>query len=105
MPRDVLDYTPDDDGILFDFVTLVRDVSVREGEHTIESWPRTLETDPSGGWSMRSRRSLHFAMPPEFIKRELERAGFEDVRLLGNHTGAELQEYTDESLIVVATRA
>jgi hypothetical protein len=54
---------------------------------------------------MRSRRSLHFAMPPEFIKRELERAGFEDVRLLGNHTGAELQEYTDESLIVVATRA
>ena len=101
----VLDYPPDDDGILFDFVTLVRDASVREGEHTIESWPRTLDADPSGGWSMRSRRSLHFAMPPAFIKRELEHAGFEDVRLLGSHAGAELQEDTDESLIVVATRA
>jgi predicted RNA binding protein YcfA (HicA-like mRNA interferase family) len=101
----VLDYTPDNDGILFDFVTLVRDASVREGSHTIESWPRTLEADPSGGWSMRSRRSLHFAMPPAFIKRELENAGFTDVRLLGSHAGAELQEDTDESLIVVATRA
>lgn len=100
----VLDYTPDGDGILFDFVTLVRDASVREGSHTIESWPRTLEVDPSGGWSMRSRRSLHFAMPPTYIKRELEHAGFGGVRLLGNHAGADLQEDADESLIVVATR-
>jgi SAM-dependent methyltransferase len=100
----VLDYTPDLDGILFDFVTLVRDARVREGAHTIESWPTTLEADPSGGWTMRSRRSLHFAMPPEFIKRELEHAGFEGVRFLGSHAGAEFQADTDESLIVVATR-
>lgn len=101
----LLGYTPDADGILFDFVTLVRDVSVREAPHTIESWPKTLEADPSGGWSIRSRRSLHFAMPPGLISDELARAGFSGVTLLGDHEGRMLDADTDESVIVVATRA
>lgn len=100
----LLDYTPDGDGILFDFVTLVRDASVREGRHTIESWPKTLETDPAGGWSLRTRRSLHFAMVPETISAELERAGFEGIRFFGDHAGTPLDPDADESVIVVAVR-
>lgn len=101
----LLNYTPSGDGILFDFVTLVRDASVRETPHTIESWPKTLEDDPTGGWTTRSRRSLHFAMPPAFIERELEHAGFTDVRFLGSHDGRPLDYDNDESMIVVARRA
>jgi SAM-dependent methyltransferase len=100
----LLDYTPDEDGILFDFVTLVRDPSVRDTPHTIESWPKTLEDDPTGGWSLRSRRSLHFAMPLPIITGELERAGFTEVRAYGDHEGRELDPDKDESMIVVATR-
>ena len=101
----LLDYTPDGDGVLFDFVTLVRDAAVREEGHTIESWPETLASDPAGGWSLRCRRSLHFAMVPEMIARELEHAGFEGVRLLGDHSGRPLDEDADESVIVVAARS
>jgi len=100
----LLDYTPSADGILFDFVTLVRDVGVRQTPHTIESWPKTLEEDPTGGWTMRSRRSLHFAMPVALITAELERAGFEDIRFLGDHEGRALDLEADESMIVVAVR-
>lgn len=98
----LLGYTPEDDGILFDFVTLVRDASVREGSHTIESWPATLDTDPSGGWSLRSRRSIHFAMPLALIRAELEAAGFGAVRVFGDHQGREIDLAEDESVIVVA---
>jgi len=101
----VLDYTPTDDGILFDFVTLVRDAAVRDTPHTIESWPRTLEVDPSGGWSIRSRRSLHFALPVGTITPALERAGFTAIRVLGDHSGRPLDPDIDESMIVVAERA
>lgn len=101
----LLDYTPAGDGVLFDFVTLVRDPAVREVPHTIESWPMTLEVDPAGGWTLRTRRSLHFAMPPALIRAELERAGFGDVRFYGDHTGRELDAEKDESLIVTAVRA
>lgn len=101
----LLDYTPAGDGILFDFVTLVRDAGVREARHTIESWPKTLEADPAGGWSIRSRRSLHFAIPGDLIVTELERAGFGEIRLLGDHEGRPLDVDADESLIVVARRA
>ena len=101
----LLGYTPDGDGVLFDFVTLVRDAGVRETPHTIESWPKTLEADPTGGWTLRSRRSLHFAIVPELISSELERAGFRDVRFLGDHEGRPLDPDADESMIVVSTRA
>jgi SAM-dependent methyltransferase len=101
----LLDYTAQGDGVLFDFVTLIRDASVRDGAHTIESWPKTLEADPSGGWSVRSRRSLHFAMPPAMIARELESAGFRDVAIAGDHQGRPLDAAADESMIVVAVRA
>ncbi|MHB1016661.1 MAG: class I SAM-dependent methyltransferase [Coriobacteriia bacterium] len=101
----LLGYTPTGDGILFDFVTLVRDAAVRETPHTIESWPKTLEDDPSGGWAVRSRRSLHFAMPLALITAELERAGFGDVRALGDHEGRPLDVAVDESMIIVAVRA
>ncbi|MHB8761454.1 MAG: class I SAM-dependent methyltransferase [Coriobacteriia bacterium] len=100
----LLDYTPAGDGVLFDFVTLVRDPSVRQAEHTMESWPKTLEEDPAGGWSLRSRRSLHFAMPLALIQGELERTGFTEVRAYGNHEGAPLDRDKDESLIIVAVR-
>lgn len=101
----LLDYTPSGDGILFDFVTLVRDAAVRQTPHTIQSWSRSLEDDPSGGWSLRSRRSLHFAMPVELISAELEHAGFSDIRLLGDFEGRLLDTSADESMIVVAVRA
>jgi SAM-dependent methyltransferase len=101
----LLDYTAEGDGVLFDFVTLTRDASVRDGAHTIESWPKTLEADPSGGWSVRTRRSLHFAMPPAMIARELESAGFRDVAIAGDHQGRPLDAAADESMIVVALRA
>lgn len=100
----LLDYTSTGDGVLFDFITLVRDAGVREGEHTIESWPATLAADPTGGWALRSRRSLHLAMVPEMITQELEHAGFTDVRVLGDHTGRPLEPDADESMIVVATK-
>jgi len=100
----LLGYTPEGDGVLFDFVTLVRDAGVRETPHTIESWPKTLEDDPTGSWSLRSRRSLHFAMPLELITTELQRAGFGDVRALGDHERRPLDIDTDESMIVVAVR-
>lgn len=101
----LLDYTPDGDGILFDFVRLVRDPTVREMPHTIEGWPKTLDLDPSGGWSVRPRRSLHFALPLEFIEPELERAGFAEIRAFGDHTGRPLDLDEDESVIIVAHRA
>lgn len=100
----LLDSTPSGDAILFDFVTLVRDASVRETPHTIESWPKTLEDDPSGGWSVRSRRSLHLAIPAGLIVTELEHAGFGEVQLLGDHQGRPLDVDADESLIIVARR-
>lgn len=101
----LLTYTPERDGVLFDFVTLVRDASVGETPHTIESWPKTLDMDPSGGWTLRSRRSLHFAMPLDLISAELERAGFTGVRAFGDHAGRSLDIDADESMIVVAERA
>jgi SAM-dependent methyltransferase len=101
----LLGYTPSGDGVLFDFVTLVRDAGVRDTSHTIESWPKTLDEDPTGGWSIRSRRSLHLAMPLDVISAELRRAGFTDVRAFGDHEGRALDIETDESLIVVATRS
>lgn len=100
----LLDYTPTDDGVLFDFVTLVRDASVRDTPHTIESWPKTLEADPTGGWTLRSRRSLHFAMPIALINAELGRAGFTDVRAFGDHEGRALDLENDESAIITAIR-
>jgi SAM-dependent methyltransferase len=100
----LLGYTPSCDGILFDFVTLVRDASVRETPHTIESWPKTLDVDPAGGWSIRTRRSLHFAMPIAMITAELERAGFGSIRALGDHEGRTLDADEDESVIIVAVR-
>lgn len=100
----LLGYTETGDGVLFDFVTLVRDASVREGRHTIESWPMTLETDPTGGWSVRSRRSMHLAIPYGLISAELEAAGFGMVSMFGDHTGRAFDAENDESLIVVAER-
>lgn len=100
----LLGYTPDLDGILFDFVTLVREASVRDGRHTIESWPATLQADPLGGWSTRVRRSLHFAMPFDMITAELGDAGFGDVVVYGDHEGTPLDPDGDESIVVVARR-
>jgi SAM-dependent methyltransferase len=100
----LLGYTPSGDGVLFDFVTLVRDASVREGSHTIESWPNTLDADPSGGWSLRSRRSMHLAIGHDLITAELERAGFGGVQIFGDHEGKAYEPERDESIIVVAER-
>ncbi|KAF0207892.1 MAG: type 11 [Actinobacteria bacterium] len=100
----LLDYTANGDGVLFDFVTAVRDPAVHAGAYTIDSWPKTLDVDPTGGWSLRSRRSLHFSMPPALIERELARAGFREVRFLGDHTGRPLDADADESMIVTALR-
>jgi len=72
-----------EDVLDFDFITLVRDA---EGE-----------------WELTHRRSPHVALPADLLQRELEAAGFGDVRLLGGHDGHALSD-ADESVIVVAKR-
>lgn len=101
----ILDYTPQGDGILFDFVTLVRDASLRDTPHTVDTWPQTLKDDPTGGWSIHCRRSVHLAMPIDVISSELERAGFVRIQSFGDHSGRSLDRDTDESVIIVAERA
>jgi len=44
-------------------------------------------------------------MPLALITAELERAGFGDVRALGDHEGRPLDVAADESMIIVAVRA
>lgn len=100
----VLDYTPEGDGILFDFVTVVRDPSVRERVYAGDEWSETLVDDPSGGWSLECRRSMHTALPLDLVTSELMAAGFSDIRAYGDHTGRALDQDADESTIIVATR-
>lgn len=96
---------PDERGerILFDFVTLVRDASVRS-DLDAETWARTLEANPSGGWRLSCRRSAHTALPHDVLVRELEAAGLGDVELYGAHDFSAFRPDEDESVIVVAFR-
>jgi hypothetical protein len=81
----VIDHTPDDSAILFDFLTLTRDPA-------------------SGEWSLQSRRSPHTALPASLLLRELPAAGFPRVELYGDHSGKAFEEERDESVIVVGWR-
>lgn len=96
---------PDEAGerILFDFVTLVRDASVRSGLDA-ETWAGSLESDPSGGWRLSCRRSVHTALPHGVLVRELEAAGFCEIELFGAHDFSPFRPDDDESVIVVAAR-
>ncbi len=78
----VIDRTPDDSALLFDFITLTR--------------------DPDGGrWVVESRRSPHTALPAPLLAEELDSAGFVRVEFFGDHTGRPLDVERDESVIVV----
>lgn len=78
------------EGIRFDFVTLHRPVG---------AWENRL------GWETTSRRSLHTALPSQFLRGGLAAAGFPDVRAYGNHSGAAFRPAEDESVLMVAVRA
>lgn len=96
---------PDERGerILFDFVTLVRDASVRASLDP-GAWPGSLEADPSGGWRLSCRRSAHTALPYGLLVRELEAAGFGEAELFGAHDFSAFRPDEDESVIVVAVK-
>lgn len=79
----LIDYPDPPDRLDFDFVTLVR--------------------DSAGEWSVSDRRSAHTALPVGLLRSELERAGFTEIEVFGDHAGRPL-EPDDESLIVVARR-
>jgi glycine/sarcosine N-methyltransferase len=83
----LMDY--EDEGIRFDFVTLHRPV---------DSWESDLP------WETTSRRSLHTALPSQFLRGELVAAGFPDVCAHGNHAGAAFRPAEDESVLMVAVR-
>ncbi len=94
----VLDYR--DDGILFDFVTLTRPPGAEPSPDNAfaEGGPDVT------GWYLRSRRSLHAALPVSLLETALAEAGFTDVEAFGDHTGRSLAVDADESVIVVARR-
>ncbi len=94
----VLDYR--DDGILFDFVTLTRALGAEPSADNAFA-----EDDPEAtGWHLRSRRSLHTALPVSLLQVTLREAGFSEIEAFGDHAGRALHVDTDESVIVVARR-
>ena len=62
----------------------------------------TVTRDKAGEWSLDARTSAHTALPHALLAEELGSAGFDSIELLGDHSGRQLDEMTDESLIVVA---
>lgn len=83
----LMDYV--EGGIRFDFVTLYRPLGAWEDE---------------AEWETSSRRSLHTALPLQLLRGELVSAGFTDVRVYGNHSGAVFDPALDESVLVIAAR-
>jgi SAM-dependent methyltransferase len=82
-----IDY--EEGGIRFDFVTLHRPAGAWESGEP---------------WETQSRRSLHAALPSQVLRGELVPAGFNDVRVFGNHEGAPLRPEADESVLIAAVR-
>lgn len=95
----VLDYV--DDGIMFDFVTLTRDPGAGPGADNAFAFDDPAET----GWHLRSRRSVHTALPVDLLETSLRDAGFDRFRAFGDHSGRDLDRGADESVIVVARRS
>lgn len=95
----VLDYP--EGAIMFDFVTLTRDQGVVPSADNAFAYDDPAET----GWHLRSRRSLHTALPVDLLRDALDRAGFEAIESYGDHAGRPLDRATDESVIVLARRA
>jgi len=95
----VIDYV--DGGIMFDFVTLTRDPEAGPspgGAFAVD--------DPAAtGWHLRSRRSVHTALPIEMLLQALKTAGFDPVESFGDHMKRPLSPNEDESVIVVARRS
>lgn len=94
----VLDYR--DDGILFDFVTLTR----RPGAQPSADNAFAEGDSDDTGWHLRSRRSLHTALPVSLLETALTEAGFARIEAFGDHAGRALDVDADESVIVVARR-
>lgn len=95
----VLDYV--EDGIMFDFVTITRGPDVGPSPGNAFSYDDPAET----GWHLRSRRSVHTAIPVDLLIESLAPAGFDEARAYGDHSGRELDRANDESVIVTARRA
>lgn len=80
----VIDYPAEGGEFLgFDFATLVRDAA--------------------GVWKVASHRSAHTIITSETLKRELTRAGFEDIQIFGGHNRRPLSA-DDESMLVLARK-
>lgn len=95
----VLDHV--EDGILFDFVTLTREPGAGPSADNAFAEGDPAET----GWHLRSRRSVHTALPLSLLAPALTRAGFVEIESFGDHTGRAFDVEADESVILVARRA
>lgn len=100
----LMDVTPDGEHILFDFVTLTRDRALRDAPPAPEAWAASLAADPTGGWRVESRRSVHLVIDHRAIVAELAAAGFAEATVYGDHARKPLDEDADESIVVVAHR-
>lgn len=94
----VLDYV--EGGIMFDFITLTREPGAGPSSGTAFAHDDPAET----GWHLRSRRSVHTALPDDLLVEALDRTGFHSVELFGGHTSTKFDRTADESVIVVARR-
>jgi glycine/sarcosine N-methyltransferase len=95
----VLDHV--DGGIMFDFVTLTREPGAVAGSGNAFAYDDPSET----GWHLRSRRSIHTALPADLLVEALESAGFDAIETYGDHAGRPFDRTSDESVIVVARRS
>jgi SAM-dependent methyltransferase len=95
----VLDYV--EDGIMFDFVTLTREPGAVAGSDNAFAYDDPAQT----GWHLRSRRSVHTALPVDVLAEALADAGFEHIESYGDHAGRPLDRASDESVIMVARRS
>ncbi|MBI5232105.1 MAG: class I SAM-dependent methyltransferase [Coriobacteriales bacterium] len=92
----VIDYI--DEGLVFDFVTIVRQPGAIEGDRVHAG------DDAARDWSLEARRSVHTALPIGVLREELGAAGFAVAGEFGSHSRSTLVAETDESVIVVATK-
>lgn len=83
----------------------LRVIGYPDGGETLDFDFVTMERDPTGGWSVSSRRSSHTALPLPLLDAALRRAGFTDIRAYGDHAMKPLDPERDESVLLTAVRS
>jgi glycine/sarcosine N-methyltransferase len=82
----------DPDRITIEFLTAAKDAGAADSG------------DADLGWSVTAHRSSHPAITFPVLRDALARAGFEEVRAFGDHSGKAYEPSRDESVIVTARR-